>query len=90
MHQAGLSDFQLRRSLFAVPASSEKMIEKAKNFLVDQVFLDLEDAVAPEAKSQARQLIAALNGDDFKAPIVSIRINAIDTPWIKEDIDLLK
>jgi citrate lyase subunit beta / citryl-CoA lyase len=90
MHRAGLSDFQLRRSLFAVPASSEKMIEKAKNFLVDQVFLDLEDAVAPEAKSQARQLIAALNGADFKAPIVSIRINAIDTPWFKEDIDLLK
>ena len=90
MHQAGLSDFQLRRSLFAVPASSEKMVEKAKNFLVDQVFLDLEDAVAPDAKSQARQLIAALTGADFEASLVSIRINAIDTPWFNEDIELLK
>jgi citrate lyase subunit beta/citryl-CoA lyase len=90
MHQASDSDFQLRRSLFAVPASSEKMIEKAKSFGVDQVFLDLEDAVAPEAKSQARQLVAALNGDDFKAAIVSIRINAINTPWFNEDIELLK
>ena len=66
------------------------MIEKAKNFAVDQVFLDLEDAVAPDAKSQARQLISALNGADFKAPAVSIRINAIDTPWFNEDIELLK
>lgn len=66
------------------------MIEKAKSFGVDQVFLDLEDAVAPEAKFQARQLIAALNGDDFKAAIVSIRINAINTPWFNEDIELLK
>ena len=66
------------------------MIEKAKSFGVDQVFLDLEDAVAAEAKLQARQLIAALNGDDFKAAIVSIRINAINTPWFNEDMELLK
>jgi citrate lyase subunit beta/citryl-CoA lyase len=90
MHEAGVTDFQLRRSIFAVPASSEKMIEKAKGFAVDQLFLDLEDAVAPEAKSQARQLIAGLNGNDFKASIVSIRINAIDTPWFSEDVELLK
>ena len=66
------------------------MIEKAKGFVVDQIFLDLEDAVAPDAKTQARQLIAALNGADFKAPKVSIRINAINTPWFKEDFKLLK
>lgn len=90
MHEAGVSDSQLRRSLFAVPASNEKMIEKAKGFVVDQIFLDLEDAVAPDAKTQARQLIAALNSSDFKAAIVSIRINAIDTPWFSEDVELLK
>jgi citrate lyase subunit beta / citryl-CoA lyase len=90
MHEAGVSDSQLRRSLFAVPASSEKMIEKAKGFVVDQIFLDLEDAVAPDGKSKARQLITALNNSDFKAPIVSIRINAIDTPWFSEDVELLK
>jgi citrate lyase subunit beta/citryl-CoA lyase len=84
------SDFRLRRSLFAVPASSEKMIEKAKNFEVDQLFLDLEDAVAPDAKWHAQQLISALGKDDFKASAVSIRINAIDTPWFSEDLALLK
>lgn len=85
-----MSDFRLRRSLLAVPASSEKMVEKAKSFAVDQLFLDLEDAVAPDAKWHARQLISALSKDDFKAPIVSIRINAIDTPWFSEDLALLK
>lgn len=91
MHQADAkSDFQLKRSLFAVPASSEKMIEKSKNFKVDQLFLDLEDAVAPEAKSRARQLISLLNKEDFQAPVLSIRINAIDTPWFNEDIALLE
>jgi citrate lyase subunit beta / citryl-CoA lyase len=91
MHQADAkSDFQLKRSLFAVPASSEKMIEKSKSFKVDQLFLDLEDAVAPDAKWHARQLISAINRDDFQAPVISIRINAIDTPWFNEDIALLK
>lgn len=85
-----MSDFQVRRSVFAVPASSEKMIEKSKNFLVDQLFLDLEDAVAPDAKSQARQSISSLKGATFTAPIVSIRINAIDTPWFQEDLELLQ
>jgi citrate lyase subunit beta/citryl-CoA lyase len=66
------------------------MIEKAKNFEVDQLFLDLEDAVAPDAKIHARQMISVLNNDDFKAHIVSIRINAIDTSWFKDDIELLK
>ena len=66
------------------------MIEKAKSFAVDQVFLDLEDAVAPEAKSHARELISTLDGDDFKASIVSIRVNAIDAPWFLADIELLK
>lgn len=91
MHEADAkSDFQLKRSLFAVPASSEKMIEKSKNFKVDQLFLDLEDAVAPDVKSLARQLVSAINRDDFEAPFISIRINAIDTPWFNEDIELLK
>ena len=91
MHRGDvMSDFELRRSVFAVPASSEKMIEKALNFKVDQLFLDLEDAVAPDMKIQARQRISTLSGDNFSAPIISIRINAIDTPWLHKDIELLK
>jgi citrate lyase subunit beta / citryl-CoA lyase len=85
-----VSEFQLRRSLLAVPASSKKMVEKAMNLSVDQVFLDLEDAVAAEAKSEARHLISSLNRKDFSAPILSIRINAIGTPWFRDDLELLK
>ena len=84
-----MSEFQLRRSLLAVPASSKKMVEKAVNLSVDQVFLDLEDAVAAEAKSDARHLISSLNRKDFSAPILSIRINAIGTPWFRDDLELL-
>jgi citrate lyase subunit beta/citryl-CoA lyase len=85
-----VSEFQLRRSLLAVPASSEKMVEKAKNLSVDQIFLDLEDAVAPQAKSEARHFISSLNRKDFLAPILSIRINALGTPWYHDDIEPLK
>ena len=52
-----MSHAQAQRSVFAVPGSSEKMIGKALEFQVDQIFLDLEDAVAPDAKAQARDLI---------------------------------
>ena len=90
MHEAGVSDFPLRRSFFAVPASSEKMIEKAKNFAVDQIFLDLEDAVAPDAKAHARILISSQSKNHFMAPIVSIRINAIETPWFNDDLEMLE
>ena len=83
------SEFQLRRSLLAVPASNPKMVEKSMNLLVDQVFLDLEDAVAPQAKSEARKFISPLQADNFSAPILSIRINAMGTPWFRDDLALL-
>ena len=79
-----------RRSVFAVPGSSEKMIGKALEFQVDQIFLDLEDAVAPEAKELARQLISSAGQKKFKAPIVSLRINSIESAWFSDDITLLK
>jgi citrate lyase subunit beta/citryl-CoA lyase len=88
--RAMFSDVQLRRSLLAVPASSEKMVEKAMALKVDHVFLDLEDAVAPDAKSHARQALSSLHRDKFSATLLSIRINAIDTPWFHDDLELLK
>jgi citrate lyase subunit beta/citryl-CoA lyase len=84
-----------RRSVLAVPGSSQKMILKAKELRVDQVFLDLEDAVAPEAKASARINIAqalaaeASSAPKFLAGLVSIRINAIGSPWIDDDLALL-
>jgi hypothetical protein len=88
--KATFSDVHLRRSILAVPASSEKMVEKAMALKVDHVFLDLEDAVAPDAKSHARQALSSLHRDKFSAPLLSIRINAIDTPWFHDDLELLK
>ena len=49
-----VESFRVRRSCLAVPASSERFIEKAHGLPADEVFLDLEDAVAPAAKAQAR------------------------------------
>ncbi|NCA19158.1 MAG: CoA ester lyase, partial [Actinobacteria bacterium] len=66
------------------------MIGKALEFQVDQIFLDLEDAVAPEAKELARQLISSAGQKKFKAPIVSLRINSIESTWFSDDIALLK
>ncbi len=86
---------QSRRSVLAVPGNSEKMIGKALDFQVDQIFLDLEDAVAPEAKAEAQTLISStLNARYaeervFAAKIVSVRINGLGTPWIEEDMKLL-
>ncbi|WP_345512874.1 aldolase/citrate lyase family protein, partial [Phytohabitans houttuyneae] len=55
-----------RRSCLAVPGSSVKMLEKARGLPADQVFLDLEDAVAPLAKPDARKnVVAALNEGDW-------------------------
>ena len=79
-----------RRSVFSVPGSSEKMVGKAREFRVDQIFLDLEDAVAAEAKGSARSVISSLGNPTFLAPIVSIRVNALDTPWFEEDMQLLE
>ena len=84
-----------RRSVLAVPGSSQKMILKARELTVDQVFLDLEDAVAPDAKASARTTIANtlkpqnLSQRVFAAGVISIRINAIGTPWITDDLALL-
>lgn len=76
-----------RRTVLAVPGSSVKMIDKARGLPVDEVFLDLEDAVAGPAKEEARQnVVAALNGGDFAAPTVVVRVNAWDTEYTVRDV----
>ena len=76
-----------RRTVLAVPSSSVKMIDKARGLPVDEVFLDLEDAVAGPAKEEARQnVVAALNGGDFAAPTVVVRVNAWDTEYTVRDV----
>jgi len=76
---------RLQRSELAVPASNPAMIDKAANGPADYVFLDLEDAVAPPEKAQARRnCIQALNDIDWAArgKTVSVRINGLDTRYM--------
>ncbi len=80
---------RLQRSTLAVPASNVTMIEKAAESAADVVFLDLEDAVAPPEKAQARKnAIAALNEIDWEAKgkTVSVRINGLDTQYMYRDV----
>ena len=76
----------LRSALF-LPASNPRAIEKARGLDADVVILDLEDAVAPEAKVEARgAAVAAVGTGGFKAPTVAIRTNALDTEWGADDL----
>jgi citrate lyase subunit beta/citryl-CoA lyase len=69
-----------------VPASSERFIEKARGLAADEVFLDLEDAVAPGAKAQARaNAVAALAGD-WGGRLVAVRVNDAATQWAHRDV----
>jgi len=80
---------RLQRSELAVPASNPSMIDKAAESAADFVFLDLEDAVAPPEKEQARRnAIQALNDIDWaaKGKTVSVRINGLDTQYMYRDV----
>ena len=78
---------RLHRSELAVPGSNPRMLEKAPGAGADLVFLDLEDAVAPDDKEQARKnVIEALNDLDWSQTAVSVRINGLDTHYCYRDI----
>lgn len=80
----------LRRSLLYVPASNERALDKAVSLDADGFIIDLEDAVAPEAKSEARARVAAhLHRFDCARPLRIVRVNARDTPWWAEDIETI-
>lgn len=82
-----MSDTTLRRTQLATPASDERMMEGAADSAADEVFLDLEDAVAPSQKSEARDpLIEAAHSHDWSGKVLSYRINGIDTKWWYEDV----
>jgi malyl-CoA/(S)-citramalyl-CoA lyase len=78
---------RLNRSELAVPGSNPKMFEKAAMSNVDVVFLDLEDAVAPDEKENARKnVIQALNDIDWRGKTMSVRINGLDTHYMYRDV----
>jgi citrate lyase subunit beta / citryl-CoA lyase len=76
-----------RRSVLHLPASNERALEKAKTLPVNALILDLEDAVAPEAKAAARELAcaAAVSGA-YGMRELTIRINGVGSPWHEEDL----
>ena len=76
-----------RRSALYMPAANARAIEKARELPCDVVILDLEDAVAPDAKDLARdQAVAAVRAGGFGRREVVIRVNGLDTPWGVEDL----
>ncbi|HEY7763079.1 MAG TPA: CoA ester lyase [Actinomycetota bacterium] len=78
---------RLHRSELAVPGTNERAIEKAPTLGADVVFLDLEDAVAPDDKERARaNVVEALGALDWRRCAVSVRINGLDTHWCYRDV----
>ncbi len=78
---------RLNRSELAVPGSRPELFEKALRSQADIVFLDLEDAVAPDEKSKARRfVIQGLNDLDWESKTVSVRINGLDTHHMYRDV----
>jgi len=78
---------RLNRCELAVPGSSVKLFEKAAKSAADVIFLDLEDAVAPDDKPQARQnIVQALHDIDWGRKTMSVRINGLDTHYMYRDV----
>jgi citrate lyase subunit beta/citryl-CoA lyase len=75
------------RCCLSVPGSSDRMLTKARSVEVDEIVIDLEDAVAPEQKAAARAAaVGALGDGPFAAGRVAVRINAPGTPWCHDDV----
>lgn len=80
-----------RRSALYLPASNARAIEKARTLDADIVILDLEDAVAPEAKDEARAAaVEAIAQGGFGHRELAVRVNGIDTPWGLDDLAALR
>lgn len=79
--------FRPRRSVLYMPGSNARALEKAKTLPADALILDLEDAVAPDAKALAReQVCAAVKEGGYGNREMVIRINGFDTPWGDDDL----
>ena len=82
-----MSTLRPRRSALYMPAANERALEKAKSIPTDAIIFDLEDAVSPDAKDLARaQAIAAVNSGEYGKRELTIRCNALATPWGHNDV----
>ena len=76
-----------RRSLLFMPGSNPRALAKAPHLPADGIILDLEDSVAPDAKATARNQIAeTIAAGGFGRREIIIRINALDSPWWRDDL----
>lgn len=82
--------FRSRRSCLAIPGSSPKMMAKGTTLASDQIFLDLEDSVAPKAKPSARDdVVSALRDQDWGERTRVVRVNDCTTPWTLRDLEVV-
>ena len=80
--------YRPRRSVLYMPSSNERALEKAKTIPCDALILDLEDAVAPDAKDAARQAAcAAVQSGDYGHKELTIRVNGVGTQWHEADLE---
>ncbi len=78
-----------RRSCLYMPGANERALEKAKSLAADTVIMDLEDAVAPDAKEAARETIrAAIQGGGYGHREIVVRMNGLDTEWGQADLKM--
>ena len=76
-----------RRSVLYMPGANERALEKAKGIDADALILDLEDAVAPESKAEARDRVcAAVQSGEYGHRELAIRVNGIGTEWHEADV----
>ena len=76
-----------RRSVLYMPGSNARALEKGRSLPADALILDLEDAVAPDAKEAARkQIAAAVQAGGYGQREIIVRINGFDSPWGKDDV----
>lgn len=82
-----MSDLRPRRSVLYMPGANERALEKAKTLDADALILDLEDAVAPDAKAEARERVcAAAASGEYGRREITIRANGLDTAWHADDV----
>jgi citrate lyase subunit beta/citryl-CoA lyase len=82
-----MPDIRPRRSMLYMPGANARALEKARSLPADAIIVDLEDAIAPDAKAAAReQVVAAVKQGGYGHREVVMRLNAPDTPWGEDDL----
>lgn len=82
-----MSEIRPRRSVLYMPGANERALEKAKGLSADAIIFDLEDAVAPDAKAEARGRVCdAVGSGEYGGRELTIRVNGLDTEWHGDDL----